>query len=497
MGLGSFIWYGGGAGVAVLYSVVVGAVREFWVKTKSSDSLLASIPAVNFYQSFVSPVARQPFGLVKHEQRTRQIYVRMGLTSNIANTTNPVLGSTSMTAQLEIHVPAFCNIISFESVTVYFGNSIASSLDPDTYETRSAYVPGEGLISVKVYSVSRSYSLASAPVSFIPGSADQELVKITMTGEGIGFKGYISAFTYTGEVSLPSANASFAIYRTALIDPFNTLNGLGVGIIGRTDINDDGGGIDDSSYPATPVKNYQSVDKFYPKGSKPSYDEIPTSWLNLQNDPDQVGIFTQGLIQPVGVLSSLYASTFYGKPAATEYVSPASLPTASDWRSAIVNYSITVNAPGDRCVRAYILEPDALVSDGILSEIALDQIMASEQQSVSVSPGDLTITTPAVMGSSIAAKGTVLLGADSCKYIARTDTVLSLLDPVPSNFSGLVTILSTLEDYLSTIDGTIDATLTTRTATSGVTCTLGTATESTVQVPSPGRGTIEGITYLP
>ena len=55
----------------------------------------------------------------------------------------------------------------------------------------------------------------------------------------------------------------------------------------------------------------------------------------------------------------------------------------------------------------------------------------------------------------------------------------------------------TLRTLLETSPDTVTATLTTQTATSGETCTLGTATESTVQVPSPGRGTIEGITYLP
>jgi hypothetical protein len=55
----------------------------------------------------------------------------------------------------------------------------------------------------------------------------------------------------------------------------------------------------------------------------------------------------------------------------------------------------------------------------------------------------------------------------------------------------------TLQQRLQTSPDTIAATLSTRTATSGASCTLGTAAESTVQVPSPGRGTVEGITYLP
>jgi hypothetical protein len=54
-----------------------------------------------------------------------------------------------------------------------------------------------------------------------------------------------------------------------------------------------------------------------------------------------------------------------------------------------------------------------------------------------------------------------------------------------------------LRTLLESISNTITATLSTRTATSGASCTLGTAAESTVQVPSPGRGTVEGITYLP
>lgn len=56
----------------------------------------------------------------------------------------------------------------------------------------------------------------------------------------------------------------------------------------------------------------------------------------------------------------------------------------------------------------------------------------------------------------------------------------------------------TLRTLLQTSTGTIAATLTTRTATdTGATCTLGTPSTTTVKVPSPGRGRIEGITYLP
>ena len=55
----------------------------------------------------------------------------------------------------------------------------------------------------------------------------------------------------------------------------------------------------------------------------------------------------------------------------------------------------------------------------------------------------------------------------------------------------------TLRSRLQSSPDTVTATLITQSATSGETCIRGTATTSTVQVPSPGRGTVEGITYLP
>jgi len=55
-----------------------------------------------------------------------------------------------------------------------------------------------------------------------------------------------------------------------------------------------------------------------------------------------------------------------------------------------------------------------------------------------------------------------------------------------------------LQNRLQTSPDTVTATLTNRTATDdGDTCTLGDEQTSTVQVPSPGRGNVEGITYLP
>ncbi|MBD1918843.1 MULTISPECIES: hypothetical protein [Cyanophyceae] len=56
----------------------------------------------------------------------------------------------------------------------------------------------------------------------------------------------------------------------------------------------------------------------------------------------------------------------------------------------------------------------------------------------------------------------------------------------------------TLQARLQTSANTVTANLSARTATSGESvCELGEETVATVQVPSPGRGTVEGITYLP
>ena len=54
MALLPWVWYGGAAGVAVLYSVVVGDVREFWVKTATSDIKVAEFTNSKTYTPFFS-----------------------------------------------------------------------------------------------------------------------------------------------------------------------------------------------------------------------------------------------------------------------------------------------------------------------------------------------------------------------------------------------------------------------------------------------------------
>jgi len=82
-------------------------------------------------------------------------------------------------------------------------------------------------------------------------------------------------------------------------------------------------------------------------------------------------------------------------------------------------------------------------------------------------------------------------------YLA-SDNALLLDDNLYTIDLGQTIDGQTLRSRLQTSTATIAATLTTRTATNaGASCTLGTPAESTVQVPSPGRGTVEGITYLP
>jgi hypothetical protein len=87
---------------------------------------------------------------------------------------------------------------------------------------------------------------------------------------------------------------------------------------------------------------------------------------------------------------------------------------------------------------------------------------------------------------------------DACIDALRSSTSINLFEgqvygiDLEQSIDG-----SSLRNRLQSSADTVTATLTTQTVTSGVSCTLGTATESTVQVPSPGRGTVEGITYLP
>lgn len=88
---------------------------------------------------------------------------------------------------------------------------------------------------------------------------------------------------------------------------------------------------------------------------------------------------------------------------------------------------------------------------------------------------------------------------DSCIDSFANNPVANLIAPnIYSINLNQVISGSTLRNRLQTSPDTVAATLTTQTATNeGESCTLGTSTESTVQVPSPGRGTIEGITYIP
>lgn len=117
----------------------------------------------------------------------------------------------------------------------------------------------------------------------------------------------------------------------------------------------------------------------------------------------------------------------------TVYDSPPLPSNDDDWRKALVSFAPPALGSLSSCLADAIYLPDGILTGGNLYRIDLDQIISG----------------------------------------------------------------STLRDRLQSSAATVTATLTTQTATSGETCTLGTAAESTVQVPSPGRGTIEGITYLP
>jgi hypothetical protein len=91
-----------------------------------------------------------------------------------------------------------------------------------------------------------------------------------------------------------------------------------------------------------------------------------------------------------------------------------------------------------------------------------------------------------------------LTAGDSCIDLYKDDAFTNLLSGNSGSILPSQIINSqTLQQRLQTSPDTIAATLSTRTATSGASCALGTVAESTVQVPSPGRGTVEGITYLP
>jgi hypothetical protein len=91
-----------------------------------------------------------------------------------------------------------------------------------------------------------------------------------------------------------------------------------------------------------------------------------------------------------------------------------------------------------------------------------------------------------------------ITAADICSndYLANPEALLNSGNLYSIALSQTIDS-QTLQQRLQTSPDTIAATLSTRTATSGASCTMGTAAESTVQVPSPGRGTVEGITYLP
>jgi hypothetical protein len=100
--------------------------------------------------------------------------------------------------------------------------------------------------------------------------------------------------------------------------------------------------------------------------------------------------------------------------------------------------------------------------------------------------------------SNFIAIGDQLTTADSCTDLYKGNAFINLLSGNSrSILPSQIINGQTLRQRLQTSPDTIAATLSTRPATSGASCTLGTAAESTVQVASPGRGTVEGITYLP
>jgi hypothetical protein len=436
MGLGSFIWYGGATGVAVLYSVVVGAVREFWVKTKKYDVKVGEIPTEE-------EIPWEPYDL----PNGTTTYIP-GSGANVFWTWSwGALGNPSSTSTIDVYGRTFIH---------YVFNIIESctSLGSEPFTSITGNTPMTLLSGVYNF-----YNNSGTR----PGPIETEIVNKTrfvgppLEGEG-EFAGKLTgdcgpdnffdtfiryrAIGVDGGITGPSTQLLFQTQNIFIIHPSTDPNSIFRRYSTDSIRVTQGFVVRDYDYQVTLNSSFSTPGGPVTPPSWPTDDPPPTP-------PDPI-------IEPVPY--ECFVSASLGK---TIFILIKSDVDDSGQEFGILKYQSLV---GD--------ELDDLGDTPSLEDWRGDAVSLVPTESVPVSTVCLDDYLP---------NSEVLLDADILYTIDLDQTI-----------SG-----QTLRTRLETSPDTVTATLTTQTATSGETCTLGTATTSTVQVPSPGRGTIEGITYLP
>jgi hypothetical protein len=433
MGLGSFIWYGGGAGVAVLYSVVVGAVREFWVKTAKYDVKVGEIPTEEEipWEPYDLPNGTTTYVPGAGAADTRWTWSLTGLLN------------ANLTVEMDIYEKTFsewvigttetCRFLGTEYVNVTGSGTQTFANGVYNVETGTGGRPGP-LMTVNrtlnkgsdncgpathTSTRGRYTTISNGVVANPPGSYfgaptqiyDEDDVDIDRSGEPIiyGRNLFDLWIDSAGPIHRPTTAVVKETYN------YNVTLNSSVSTPGGTVTPPDWPTGDPPPPPPDPLFAPVPYESFI-SALKPKIFALIKS--NVDEDDEEFGELA------------------YKKLIGETVLDLGTTADPDDWRGLAVSLTPTAEiTSSDSCLEDYLDIDDGALIDGNLYRIDIDQ------------------------------------------YVADYDGFLRTL--------------------LETSPDTVAATLTTQTATSGETCTLGTATTSTVQVPSPGRGTIEGITYLP
>jgi hypothetical protein len=366
---------------AVLYSVVNGAVREFWVKTGSTDVKVFEIDNEKTLKPEIS------WGDLPSNQFEPSVSVSASATFSDGPTTNPdILTFTEKVGE----------------VTLPVGTSVTLA-SPDVTATLLAL------------GSARNIRLTSLPFFDIrPGLS------------------FTSGSDTVGTTKTVFESGTFALFvgqKARRID---------VGLRGTIRLLSTSGGAASVSVScSTFVGSYQIFNRVTPYESWLSVD-VSTIYVTIkyleeflfEDDPE-----TEFDSYDKLALVEIDRST--GTITTEVYDIGDSVPAQEgNWRSPGNNFRLAENTDptGNNCLDAYLPSKEDLLKDDKLYTIALDQVIDDQS----------------------------------------------------------------LQTRLQASPDTVTATFTTRTATDdGDTCTLGDEQTSTVQVPSPGRGNVEGITYLP
>jgi len=147
MSLQSWLYFPGGDTYAILYSVLSGDVREFWVRTDSTDSKVCEIPEYEVqgystsYDAYISSAGQNIFVMVRFNEpegqlTTTNLFVNVSCTLLLVSM-EPLFAVTySASASVEL-TP---NLIGIDPVFSYSGStsaSIAGTTDPQESEPGS------------------------------------------------------------------------------------------------------------------------------------------------------------------------------------------------------------------------------------------------------------------------------------------------------------------------------------------------------------------------